>query len=228
MNKYISDYEKNGYVLLKNIIPKDECKILYKNIIHKKLKYKKTKYKNIKETIISNNKNLYSSPFSKESKYYKWKHIFNNKFLNIFFNKIHKKWNFNNKVLGWIHVRFPYYNSKNIKYTNNWHIDGCNNNISCHQGPIILPFITNVKSGGGSTIVIKESHKYIDDYIHSKKTCNINQKIHNIVQKSSNNFVEITGNSGDILIMHQHLIHSSSYANKNTNIRVFFNISINI
>lgn len=228
MNKYINNYEKNGYVILKNIIPKNECKILYRNIIHKKLKYKKTKYKNIKETIIFNNKNLYSSPFSKNSKYYKWKYIFNNKFLNMFFDMIYKKWNFDHKVLGWIHCRFPYYNSKNIKYINNWHIDNCNTNISYDQGPIILPFITNVKSGGGSTIVIKESHKYIDDYIHSKKSCSINQKINNIVQKYSNNVVEITGNSGDILIMHPYLIHSSSYANKNTNIRLFFNTSISV
>ena len=33
MNKYIKDYEKNGYVLIKNTIPKSDCNLLYKNIM---------------------------------------------------------------------------------------------------------------------------------------------------------------------------------------------------
>lgn len=228
MNKYIKDYEKNGYVLIKNTIPKSDCNLLYKNIMYKKLKYNKKIYKNQKEKIIFNNKNKYGSAFSKNSKYFKWKHVFNNKHLNMFFNKIYKKWNFNDKILGWVHIRFPYYNSKNIKYVQNWHIDNCIDKINYNQGPIIIPLITNTKSGGGSTIVIRESHKYIDDYVHSKKRLNINEKINNIVEKNYKNYIEITGEKGDILIMHPYLIHSSSYANKNRNIRLFFNTSISI
>lgn len=228
MDNYIKDYEKNGYVLIKNTIPKLDCNLLYKNIMYKKLKYNKKTYIKKKEKILFNNKNKYGSVFSKNSKYYTWKYVFDNKLLSMFFNKIYKKWNLNDKLLGWLHIRFPYFNSKNIKYMHNWHLDNYDDKLNPYCGPIIIPFITNVKVGGGGTIVIRESHKYIDDYIHSKKSLGFHEKINNIIKKYSKNSEEIIGNKGDILIMHQNLIHSSSYANKNTNIRFFFNISINI
>lgn len=223
-------YERDGYVLLKNCIPKSKCSTLFHTAISKLLIKNKINIKNKKtwrnkcELIIKNKNN--ECPLNIE--YSKWNEVFNNSNLINFFNKIHrKKWSFCSQDLGWIHIRFPYYKSIKPKYYNNWHIDGINNsNFVCYnQGEVILPMITKVSKYGGGTIVLPGSHKSIENYIHSKKSMNIHDKIYSLSQNF--NKCEIKCNAGDILIMNPYLIHGSSYCNKKNNIRCFFNISLN-
>ena len=44
---------------------------------------------------------------------------------------------------------------------------------------------------------------------------------------NNNNIVETTGEEGDILIMHPHLLHAPSMCSKKNKLRVTFNLSIN-
>jgi len=228
MNKLLLNYYRDGYIILKNCIPKKECYKFLKSDINKNLKkykinlYKKKSWKNKKELIIKDKNNI----FPLNNYYNNWEYFFNNKILISFLNKLYnKKWNFSHNNLGWIHVRFPYYKSISTKYYNNWHLDGTINNfLNCKQAEIILPMITKVSNGGGGTIILKNSHKYIEDYIHSNKRQNLYDKINYLSDKLKK--VEITGNSGDILIMNPLLIHGSSYCNKRNRVRIFFNISI--
>ena len=39
--------------------------------------------------------------------------------------------------------------------------------------------------------------------------------------------MDITGEQGDILIMNPNLVHSSSYADINSKVRITFNLSVN-
>ena len=225
MEKLILQYERDGYILLKNCISKSKCNTFLKSEIYKKLKkykinvFNKKKFRNRKELIITNK--FLNCPLN--NKYKKWNEFFNNNKLINFFNKLHRnKWEFSSKNLGWIHFRFPFYKSLKLHCCNNWHIDGMYNNfINYNQGEVILPMITKVNSNGGGTIVLDNSHKYMEDYLLSKKCMTVYQKIN----KLSNclNKKEIICEAGDLLIMHPLLIHASSYCNKRNRIRVFFN-----
>ena len=229
LNNLSKIYDRDGYVLLKNCIPKSQCSIFFNKEINKLLRRHKIDIKNKKtwrNKIEMNIQNLNECPLS--NYYSNWHHVFNNEYLIDFLNKIHRnKWSFYSKNLGWVHIRFPYYKSLKPKYYNNWHIDGINNsNFICYnQGEVILPMITKVSKFGGSTIVLPGSHKSIENYIHDKKYMNIHDKI-NLLSHQFNK-CEITCDAGDILIMNPYLIHGSSYCNKRNNIRCFFNICLN-
>jgi hypothetical protein len=172
------------------------------------------------------------------------------------YNKTNKtKWRFNllaSEGLGWIHLRYPFkkYNNSNNNNNNNnnknnnnnnnnkiipvkygFHLDGIDEEINPTQSLVILPFITDVKQLGGGTAIIPGSHKLINDYIHSKKSYKVDllDKINNIVDNNNkNNIIEAIGNKGDILILHPHLIHSSSYADIKSKVRITFNLSTEI
>ena len=229
MEKLIKNYERDGYVLLKKCISKKECNIFINSEINKLLKKEKIisknkkTFRNRKELIIANKDS--NCPLS--DKYKNWLSFFNNKNLNNFLNKIHRnRWKFSSKDLGWIHFRFPFYKSLKLVACNNWHLDGMKNTnfINSNQGEIILPMITKVSKFGGGTIILKESHKHIDNYIHSPKKMNIFTKINELSNKLEK--IEIVGNQGDILIMNPLLVHGSSFCNKKNRIRIFFNTCI--
>lgn len=227
----MSNFERDGYLLLKNCISKKKCKQFYNNEISKLLKMhninikdRKT-WRNKREIIITKRKNNNDiCPLNK--KYKNWKEFFDNKKLSNTLSSIHKKWSFSSKDLGWIHCRIPYYNKSYSVVANNWHIDGTENDeiINSNQGTILLPMITGVKSGGGGTIVLPGSHKKIEDYICSKKSLKLYDKINNISKEHIKK--EIVCEPGDILIMHKYLVHGSSYCNNKNRFRVFFNISL--
>ena len=154
----------------------------------------------------------------------------------------YKSWTYNHLAkqgLGWIHLRYPYYSYKNKKVDSvkcpedSFHLDGLNykNEINSRQSVVLLPFINNVYKNEGGTAVIPGSHKLINDYIlrHNFKTNkNLDSVIDKIVINSSNKIIDVIGNQGDILIMHPHLVHSPSFADTNSNVRITFNLSTKI
>lgn len=188
---------------------------------------------------------------SKNDKNFRFPALFNSKKLNEILNLLHSRnaykqnWKYSQLAkdgLGWIHLRYPFYNyndknNDSIKYPeNSFHLDGTyvhpNNRLNPMQSVVLLPFITTVGKNEGGTAVIPGSHKLINDYIlrhNYKSNNNLDITIDKIVKtnSSSDNIIDITGEQGDILIMHPHLVHSSSYADKSSNTRITFNLSVN-
>ena len=254
LNNYLKQYNRDGYVIIKNAINKKQCKLLMKKTIIPIL-HKKNIYLNKPKSWLDNNnqkvegKLLYGKNgghiISKKNKHFNFPALFNSKILNNLLDKIHsrnnkKKWKFADLAkegLGWIHLRFPFYNyidknNDNVKCQyDSFHLDGTNNKINIKQSSVILPFITKVGKNEGGTAVIPGSHKHINEYIlrnNYKTNKNLYSVINNIVDKNKNNVIDATGNVGDILLMHPHLIHSPSLADINSKIRVTFNLSTNI
>lgn len=269
LNEYLTKFERDGYVVIKNAISSTECKKLIQStllkILHKKGIYITKpqtwnyKYSRRKQGILISGKNG-NHIISKHNKYFRFPALYNSKMLNSILNLIHArytnnneriKWNYQymgNEGLGWIHLRFPYYNNNNKNNKNDknvyihsskcitdnsFHLDGTyidnNNNtkVNYEQSVVILPFITTVKKNGGGTAVIPGSHKLINDYLlrhHYNSNLDIENIIEKIVINQDNNIIDICGNQGDILIMHPHLIHSSSIANSNSRTRITFNL----
>ena len=48
------------------------------------------------------------------------------------------------------------------------------------------------------------------------------------MHKHNKNIIDVTGEQGDILIMHPHLVHSPSFADINSKVRITFNLSTKI
>jgi ectoine hydroxylase-related dioxygenase (phytanoyl-CoA dioxygenase family) len=248
----LKQYERDGYIVLKNVIDKNECNRLINETIkpvlsrHKiSLINKKTWNKQQGMTISNNN----GHAISRKNKDFRWKALFDSKKLNSFIDKLHVrnkwKWIYSaSEGLGWIHLRFPYTKSsksKSLKLPKkSFHLDGTYdtlnkdnkviNLINIDQSNVILPFITTVKQCEGGTVVIPGSHKYINDYIHRNITKNnkecVYEYIDKITDKNKSKYIDVQGEQGDILIMHPHLIHSSSLANNKSNVRITFNLAV--
>ena len=257
MNTYLKNFERDGYCVIKNAIPKEECRKLVKTtllpILHKRgiyLTKPKTwnyKYSRRKEGILLAGKNG-GHIISKQNKYFRFPAMYNSKELNTILNLLHcrnsyiSKWQYQylgNEGLGWIHLRFPcknYYKQFPIT-DNSFHLDGTyeddNNNtkVNSEQSVVILPFITQVEKNGGGTAVIPGSHKKINNYLlrhNYKSNLDIENVINDIVNKEQNKIIDICGNQGDILIIHPHLIHGSSLASNKSRTRITFNIGTKI
>ena len=254
----LKKYERDGYIVLKKAMLKNECKKLVKNtiipILHKKQIYlsKPESWKN-KDNTKKHGQLIYGPKgghiISKNNKHYRFPALFQSKKLNSILDIIHsrntkgkKKWQYNHLAkqgLGWIHLRYPYYNYENKEENSvkcpedSFHLDGLNykNEINTKQSVVLLPFITTLNKNEGGTAVIPGSHKLINDYIlrHNFKT---NKKLDHVIDKIVNNntkqIIDVTGEQGDILIMHPHLVHSPSFADVNSKVRITFNLSTKI
>ena len=258
----LKKYERDGYIVLKKAILKNECKKLVKNtiipILHKKQIYlSKPESRKNKDNTKKHGELIYGPKgghiISKNNKHYRFPALFKSKKLNNILDIIHSrnvsnvskvsngknKWQYNHLAkqgLGWIHLRYPYYNYENkeensVKCPENlFHLDGLNykNEINSRQSVVLLPFITTVNKNEGGTAVIPGSHKLINDYIlrqNYKTNKNLDSVIDNIVIKHNKNIIDVTGEQGDILIMHPHLVHSASFADVNSKVRITFNLS---
>lgn len=251
----LKKYERDGFIVLKKAMHKNECKKLVKNtivpILHKKQIYlsKPESWKN-KDNTKKHGQLIYGPKgghiISKKNKHYRFPTLFQSKELNNILDIIHSrnakgknKWQYNDLAkqgLGWIHLRYPYYNYENKEQNsvkcpeNSFHLDGLNykNEINSSQSVVLLPFITTVNKNEGGTAVIPGSHKLINDYIlrHNFKTNkNLDPIIDKIVSHNSDKIIDVIGDQGDILIMHPHLVHSPSFADINSKVRITFNLS---
>lgn len=238
--KDLIQYERDGFFILKKLIKKKDClhfkhkvikPILKKNGIS--LTNKKTWKNKDGECILSDDGG--DHPIGINNPYNRWNKIFDSPKLLAVLDQIHggsKKWNWLHGAeigLGWIHLRFQ--NSKSKEWVPpevGWHLDGSNGDkVDPKQSVILLPLITLIRSGGGGTAILKGSHKLINDWLHQSKNKrqHLDDFILQQVKKNGKNIIEATGQAGDILIMHPHLVHSSSNALENHPVRITFNLA---
>lgn len=233
MNKDESNrFERDGYIILKNVIKKEDCDKLIKKGIKPILKKNKIYYCNKK---IRGNKNgfLFSGENNKPlGRLDNWKPLFESNYLKNVISKLYGreniKWKWD-ESLGWIHIRYPFLKKKYLRIRKTgWHIDGLNkfNKPNFDKGITILPILNNINKIGGGTLIFKGSHKIINYWIHKlQNRIGIWEYIKNKIMDEKD-IIEINGAPGDILIMHPHLIHTWNNCYYKNGIRLTFNISI--
>tara|TARA_B110001450_G_scaffold256350_2_gene286454 strand:- start:8115 stop:8846 length:732 start_codon:yes stop_codon:yes gene_type:complete len=230
-------YERDGFVILKNVISKSDCINLLKKSINPVLRknniyYTGKRYRKNKTGTAFWGKN--GHPIHKKNK--RWPALFNNKRLNSVIGEMHPhlkwKWVYGaEEGLGWIHIRYPY--TRNKEWTvpkHGWHLDGTTDDDKpwYNQSITILPLINSITPNGGGTAIIPGSHKLINYWIHHlQNRISLNDYIQKNVdiENSKNNIIESNGDQGDILIMHPHMIHAPSNCYKKNKIRITFNLS---
>ncbi len=233
----IKKWNRDGYIVLKKVINPSKCNYFKHKIIKPILKSRDINLNQKKfdipgELLLSLDGS--DHPLGENNKFNKWSEIFQSKKLLSVLDQIHgssKKWKWlygAEKGLGWIHLRYPFSTKKEwSKPTQGWHLDGIiDNKINPHQSVIILPLITKINPGGGGTAILPGSHKLINEWIlKSNNKIDLFSFIYKQVKRNFRDIFEINGNAGDILILHPHLIHSSSENLINQPIRITFNLS---
>jgi hypothetical protein len=230
-------FERDGYVIIKNAIAREDCKELMKEsikpILRKNNLYytgKRLRKKGLRGRCFGGSN---GQPIDG-----KWPPLFKNKRVNSILGDLHPRgrwqWIYGAKNgLGWIHIRYPYTRSHKWKIpANGWHIDGAKNDntIFSELSYVVLPLINSITRNGGGTALYKGSHRLINYWIHHlQKRITLDKYIKNLItnEKSSRhcNIVETNGSQGDILIMHPHLIHAPSNCWRNNKIRITFNLA---
>lgn len=245
-------FERDGYVIIKNAIFKEDCEELMKNAIKPILRknnlyYTGKKWRKGKTGMCFAGND--GQPINK--KYRNWYAIYKNTRLNKIIDNLHpqKRWKWiygADQGLGWIHIRYPYTRQCKWKIPRyGWHIDGnmYKDSISTELTYIIMPLINSIKPNGGGTALFRGSHQLINYWIHNLqnrisldkyiKKCIANEINKNSKNKNSKNkncktlcnIIETNGEQGDILIIHPHLIHAPSNCSYNNKIRITFNLA---
>lgn len=239
MNEYEKKcYERDGFVIIKNILPKQECKELVKQIdpIIRKNRNKignSNRNRKIQGMCITGTNNI-QQPI--KGKYRKWSAIYENPRLQKIIDEIHprKRWRWNYGAingLGWIHLRFPIGKTWRPP-KHGWHIDDSTDKINPYKSITLLPIIHDIKKGGGGTALYRGSHHKISYWIHNlQNKISLDDYITKTVNDAKNNdmeneIIEATGEEGDLLLMHPNLVHSASICGKHHKTRITFNLSI--
>lgn len=238
-------FERDGYVIIKNAIDRDICNDLMKKAIKPILRnnniyYTGKKWRKCKRGLCFGG--IDGQAIGKKyEKYKKWTGIYKNNRLNKIIDYLHprKQWRWiygAEEGLGWIHIRYPY--SRQRKWyipRHGWHIDSnmYKNTISTELSYIIMPLVNTITPNGGGTAIFRGSHRLINYWIHNlQNRISLDKYIKKCVNNEINikpgikcNIIETNGNKGDILILHPHLIHAPSNCYKNNKIRITFNLA---
>lgn len=127
----------------------------------------------------------------------------------------------------------------------NWHVDGdffVHYLDSPEQGLLVIPFFTDIVPGGGGTVICPEGIPKIARHLYEnpagvsprmiprghpdfKKEANLDFYT-NLIQSCSD-FVEVTGECGDVYLLHPLMLHSAS-KNPKRQIRIITNPPVSL
>lgn len=146
-----------------------------------------------------------------------------------------------------VNLGSPEFEGKDVKPQDldNWHVDGdffIHYLDSPEQGLLVIPLFTDIKPGGGGTMICPEAIPKVAKHLHdhpdgvsplmiprdnpdfkswTKRGFTMN------TAKSCNNFVEAHGEVGDVFLLHPLMLHSPS-TNPLRNLRIITNPPISV
>lgn len=128
---------------------------------------------------------------------------------------------------------------------NGWHVDGdffVHFLDSPEQGLLVIPLFTDIVPGGGGTVLCPEALPHIAQWLHDhpdgvspqmavRDGADFSTKGKKLSYKElavrSNNFVEATGECGDVYLLHPLMLHSAS-TNPLRNVRIITNPPVSL
>lgn len=113
---------------------------------------------------------------------------------------------------GWVVLRFPLFRGPWRAPDSGWHVDGVDfrhHLDSPEQGLAGLELLTDVRPGGGGTVVRPGSHVQVARLLHAAGPDGITYpELRRWCDEQSGPAREIVGEAGDVLWMHPHLMHA--------------------
>lgn len=132
---------------------------------------------------------------------------------------------------GWVILRLPgFYQLPWRPPASGWHVDGMDfqHHLTSHEiGLVGIEMLTDIISGGGGTAVRVGSHKVISRLLNESEPAGVSYTELRRIAEGIQHLpaVEVSGQAGDVLWMHPHLVHARS-PNVRDTIRVAANRSI--
>ena len=132
---------------------------------------------------------------------------------------------------GWVILRFPGFAPPNWEPpTSGWHVDGIDYQhhlTSPEIGLVGIEFLTDIKPGGGGPAIRVGSHKAVARILQKFEPQGVTYRQLRAIVEELKGFpvVEVTGDAGDVVWLHPHVIHARS-PNVQDTIRVAANRSI--
>ncbi|KAK3322495.1 hypothetical protein B0H66DRAFT_205803 [Apodospora peruviana] len=125
-----------------------------------------------------------------------------------------------------------------------WHVDGdffVHYLDSPEQGLLITPLFTDIMPGGGGTVICPEAIPKIAKHLHDHPEgvsprmiprgepdfSEANLEFFNAIARNSSNFVEATGQVGDVFLFHPLMLHCAS-TNPLRNVRIITNPPVSL
>ena len=250
---YYNFFNAHGYVVLKNAINKKDCEDFLTDVITPALMLNGTSLNDTSMddedkawedeygAVISGEDGMNPIPLQHD----KWPSFFDSNVLNSFLNYIHggEHWEWTDGAkygMGWIHLRYPVGDTEKWEPPDQyfgWHLDGDPDRAINQKSVVILPFINDVGPSGGGTAVLDGSHNLVAGFMNNKPPEKVAKYLPKFIQDTiswalypirnylHNKIVEVTGEAGDILVMHPLLLHSSSVNLHGNQTRVTFNMA---
>ena len=198
MKKYVKLLEKNGFVLIPNLLSEKKCEI-FKEMLNKSYEKYAPKYANN-----NNNNNLAKKThekvvFNLHNKNLKWFELFENKRILGILDVVLKKGSYQNNepyYLNNISARCPLNGNPGQDIHLDSNLPGVNYNIITN----VIWYFDNVNIKNGTTILIRNSHKF-------KKYANNSKKIKNKIY--------INAKKGSVLVFNANMWHGGSKKNNN-------------
>ncbi len=119
---------------------------------------------------------------------------------------------------GWWPVLFP-----GFRGAGGWHVDGhdfLHHLTSPEQGLVTLFLFSDIASGDGGTAVVRGSHRAVAQLLADAEPAGLTSEklLRRLPRLQTSRVVELTGQAGDVVILHPFLVHGSS-ANTGTRVR---------
>ena len=198
IKKYLSLLEKNGFVLIPNLISKKKCDF-FKKMLEKTYEKYSSKYSKNKNSNILSDKSMEKVVFNLHNKSLKWFELFENKTVLNILDIVLKKGSYQNNepyYLNNISARCPLKGNQGQHIHLDSNLPGVNYNIVSN----VIWYFDDVNKKNGTTIVIPKSHKI-------KKYADNSKKIKNKTY--------INATKGSVLIFNGNLWHGGSEKRNN-------------
>ena len=256
----IESFLDKGYTVLRSEITKEQCEEFLTNSVLPAVKTHSSYIENnpdtfsdipgdmVRDRTTVEGKQLDPIPASADGR---WGALFNDRVLPTFLDALHGEtggweWLHDDNV-GWIHIRFPNFTAPSAHDKplstaperpfdgGSWHVDGAHFNphklTSLEQSIIVLPMLRDVAFAGGNTIILRNSHKDVINFLHAAGPNGVSDRRLNefacylVMTADTSRFEEVAPCApGDLLIMHPFVVHSSSRNTKGNPWRISFNM----
>ena len=229
-------FERDGFVILRDVVPEDECRRFLWQAVEPALRRKGIAYSDERtwgdkhgEVIVSPDGG--DHPIPQTSPDSRWPALFQSPRLRQVLDDLHgghDRWRWVHGAasgVGWIHVRYPVVEAAEAwdAASRRWHIDGDTGRIDTHQSVVVLPMVTPIAAGGGGTALLKGSHHAVARWLHDAGEWGVgnHRRVRTLVEKALAScglsaVAEATGAAGDVLVMHPLLIHAVNDARRVT------------
>ena len=226
-----AQFSRDGYLILRSIVPAAECsRLLWERVApalaHKGLDpFDEATWADGSDGTVVKGRHGSDHPIPLSCPDARWPALFESPTLVSVLDQLHggsRRWSWAYAAaegLGWVHIRFPVADGTEWQPPEDgWHIDGDSPSLDTSSSVVLLPMLTTIRPGGGGTALLRGSHRRVAALLHNGGRVRPSTLVRSEIEHrgAADAVVEATGRAGDVLMMHPLLVHAPSSAHRTT------------